>query len=184
MKRPTSLLVLGLGNVLCADDGLGVAAVTRLQRRYRAPEGVSVLDGGTLGLSLLPLLQDARAAILVDAIRDGDAAPGTRVRLEGHEVRRAVESRLSPHQVGVADLLDGAILRGEAPDPVILLGLVPQSIELAVGLSPSVAAGIDALVERIVEEAGSLGLHFQRRTTDEADDGPARSMGGADLFGL
>jgi hydrogenase maturation protease len=184
MSRSTSLLVLGLGNVLLADDGLGVAAVERLERRYRAPDGVRVLDGGTLGLSLLPHLQDARAAILVDAIRDDGAAPGAPVRIAGHEVRRAVQSRLSPHQVGVADLLDGVILRGEAPDPVILLGIVPESLDLDVGLTPAVAAGLDELVERIVEEARTLGFHFRSRTSDEPDDATPGSAARADPFGL
>jgi len=63
------LLVLGLGNVLCGDDGTGVVAVHLLERRYRVPDGVQVLDGGTLGLSLLPYLEQAQQAILVDAIR-------------------------------------------------------------------------------------------------------------------
>jgi hydrogenase maturation protease len=67
--RPVPLLVLGLGNLLCGDDGLGAVAVHLLQRRYRVPDGVSVLDGGTLGLSLLPYLEEAHEAILVDAIR-------------------------------------------------------------------------------------------------------------------
>jgi hydrogenase maturation protease len=162
------LVVLGLGNVLLSDDGLGVAAVTRLGRRFRAPDGVRVLDGGTLGLSLLPLLAEAQSAILVDAIA-ADAPPGAPVRIEGHEVRRAVGQRLSPHQIGVADLFDGLTLRGEGPTSVVLLGLVPRSIELGLGLSPEVAAGLDGLVEHVVEEARALGFAFEPRESHESD---------------
>lgn len=165
----TPLVVLGLGNVLLGDDGLGVVAVTHLLRRYAAPAGVSVLDGGTLGLSLLPLLATAKRAILVDAIA-ADGPPGTPVRVEGAEVRRAAGERLSVHQIGVADLLDGLTLRGEGPERVILVGLVPRSLELERALSPEVAAGLDGLVERVVAEARALGFSFQPREADEPDD--------------
>jgi hydrogenase maturation protease len=169
---PSALLVLGLGNVLCGDDGLGAVAVYLLQRRYRAPDGVSVLDGGTLGLSLLPLLEDARAAILVDAVR-ADGPPGSFVRLEGDDVAPAAAERLSVHQVGVADLLEAARWRGRCPSPLILLGLVPESLELGVGRTPRVEAALPGLVERVVAEARGLGHAFEPRTSDEmAANGP------------
>ncbi len=155
--------------MLLGDDGLGIVAVERLLHRYAPPDGVLVLDGGPLGLSLLPLLSSAKQAILVDAIAD-DAPPGTPVRAEGHEVRRTVGARLSPHQFGVADLLDGLSLRGEGPSRVVLLGLVPRSLELAFALTPEVAAGIDALVDRIVDEARALGFAFAAREDHEPDD--------------
>ena len=166
-ERSVDLLVLGLGNVLCGDDGLGVVAVHRLLRRYRPPDRVSVLDGGTLGLSLLPYLEDAREVILVDAIR-GDGPPGSLVRLEGEEVAPAVAGRLSPHQVGVADLLDGARWRDRYPERLILLGLVPQTLLLGVGRTPPVEAALPLLVEEVVAEAGRLGYPFTRRAGDEA----------------
>ncbi len=164
--RPVPLLVLGLGNVLCGDDGLGAVAVHLLQRRYRAPEGVVVLDGGTLGLSLLPQLEQAREAILVDAIR-ADGPPGTPVRLEGDEVAPAVAARLSVHQVGVVDLLDAARWCECYPSRLILLGLVPGSLELGVARTRAVESALPALVDRIVEEARWLGRPFVRRTDDE-----------------
>jgi len=160
------LLVLGLGNVLCGDDGLGAVAVHLLERRYRAPDGVLVLDGGTLGLSLLPNLEQAREAILVDAIRT-DGAPGSFVRLEGDDVAPAVAARLSVHQVGVLDLLEAARWRERYPSRLILLGLVPQSLELGVVRTPAVEAALPGLVDRIVAEAAGLGHVFLPRTEDE-----------------
>jgi hydrogenase maturation protease len=165
--RAVPLLVLGLGNVLCGDDGLGVVAVHLLQRRYQAPDGVVVLDGGTLGLSLLPTLEQAREAILVDAIR-ADGPPGTLVRLEGDDVAPAVAARLSVHQVGVLDLLEAARWRGRYPPRLVLLGLVPESLELGVVRTPAVEAALAGLVERIVAEAGELGHAFVPRTDDVA----------------
>lgn len=179
--RPTRLLVLGLGNPLCRDDGVGVAAVSDLARRYRPPDGAVVLDGGTLGLSLLPHLEDAEDAILVDAIRD-DAAPGTLVRLEGAEVRPAVEARLSVHQVGVADLFAAAELLGRLPRRLVLLGLVPAALDVAVGLSPAVASRLPALVEAVIAEACGMGHRFLERPSHAP--GLARGTGGLRALGL
>lgn len=152
----SSLLVLGLGNVLCTDDGLGVAAVETLVRTYRLPAGVRALDGGTLGLSLLHCFESDEDAILVDAV-SADRPPGTLVRLTGHDVAPAVRERLSPHQVGVADLLDALELIGTQPRGLVLLGLVPASLELHVGLSPVVAARMPELVAAVAEEIRRAG---------------------------
>lgn len=162
-----TLLVLGLGNVLLEDDGVGAAVVAFLREHYVAPSGVRVLDGGTLGLSLLPYLQSADAVILVDAVRT-DAVPGSLVRVTGDDVAPAVATRLSPHQVGVADLLDGARWLEQYPRRVVLLGLVPESMELAVGLSPRVRAALPSLIERIIDEARLFGFDFHPRNADEA----------------
>lgn len=181
MFEPTDLLVLGLGNLLCGDDGLGAAAVSRLDQDWEAPEGVRVLDGGTLGLALLPYLEDARDVILVDAIR-ADASTGSFVRLIGDEVAPAVLQRLSVHQIGVADLLDGARLRGRYPRRLVLLGLVPLTLGLGVGRSAQVEAALPGLVERVVEEARSMGYAFVRRTDS---DRTSRDRGDvARIFGL
>ena len=135
MANSIPLLVLGLGNVLCQDDGVGVAAIQEIRRAYRTPADVAVLDGGTLGLSLLPYLAEAREAILVDAVRTG-GAPGEAVELEGNEVLAVARERLSVHQIGVADLLDAARLCGTFPKRVILLGVVPESIDSRAGAHP------------------------------------------------
>jgi len=162
-----SLLILGLGNVLCGDDGLGAVAAQLLSERYQG-ERVQILDGGTLGLSLLPYLEDARDAILVDAIR-AEAPAGSFVRLEGDEVAPAVAARLSPHQVGVADLLDGARWQNRVPERLVLLGLVPESLSLGLTLSPALHAALPELLARVVEEARALGYPLAPRADDDPD---------------
>jgi len=179
--KPIRLLILGLGNLLCGDDGLGAAVIARLRDRYEAPDGVSVLDGGTLGLALLPYLEDSEKAILVDAIRTDDP-PGSHVRLEGDDVGPAVALRLSPHQVGVADLLDAARWRGLLPDVLVLLGLVPKTIELGLPRSPRVEEQVPELTRRVVEEARMLGFELTLRRDHEAPAAPgsldvARALG-------
>ena len=121
----TALLVLGLGNLLCGDDGLGVAAVASALERYEAPEGALVLDGGTLGLSLLPYLEDARRRD--PRRRDPRRRPGGQLRAARRRRRRSRRraQRLSLHQVGVADLLDGARWLDRTPADLVLLGSGP-----------------------------------------------------------
>ena len=165
MNERESLVVLGLGNVLLQDDGVGAAAVALLLERYDVPAGARVLDGGTLGLSLLPYLETADSVILVDAIR-AEGNPGSLVRLNGTEVAPAVATRLSPHQVGVADLLDGARWLGRYPKHLVLLGLVPDSMDLVVGLSPCVQPQLLTLVECVVDEARTLGFEFRPKSAE------------------
>jgi hydrogenase maturation protease len=153
--------------VLCGDDGLGVAATELLGRRYHLPDGVRVLDGGTLGLALMSHIRSLSDVILVDAVR-GDGPPGTLVRLEGDEVAPAARHRLSVHQVGVADLLDGLRLLDEYPRNLVLLGLVPETLALGLDRSAAVERRLPRLVSKIVEEAGRLGYAFRPRDGDEA----------------
>lgn len=159
--RSIDVLVLGLGNVLLGDDGLGAAAIARIERDYRIPPGVRLEDGGTLGLSLLGLLAESDHVILVDAVR-ADAPPGTLVRLEGADVTDAVRDRLSPHQVGVADVLNAAHLVNCYPSAVTLIGLVPEVIDLAVVRSSAVDRKLNELVEAVVCEVQSLGYELVR----------------------
>jgi hydrogenase maturation protease len=167
----SSLLILGLGNLLCSDDGVGAVAAQAIAGTRILPDGVKVLDGGTLGLALLPYLEDAERAILVDAIQ-ADAPPGTLVRLEGDEVGPAVAARLSVHQVGVADLIEAARWRGRVPPKLVLVGVVPVTTALGVELSAPVAAAFPALLERVDAEAAALG--FPLRLRDEHDqDSPS-----------
>jgi len=174
------LLVLGLGNPLCTDDGVGVVAVTRLLETWTPGPRMRVMEGGTLGLWLLPLLEWYRNVLLVDAIR-AEGQPGTLVRIDGDEVARAAAHRLSVHQVGVGDLMDAAQLRGTLPPRLTLVGVIPESVELGLGLSPRVARALPSLVERVREVCSELGHPLRQRTEDEslgmADDGLRRVLG-------
>lgn len=176
-------LVLGLGNLLCGDDGLGIFAVERLRARYAYPTNVSLVDGGTLGLSLLPTLESASSVWILDAVA-ADAPAGTLVALEGESVEPALRERLSPHQIGVADLLDALHWRDTWPESLRVLGLVPGSMELRLGLSEPVARNLDALVTRAAEELVAAGHALTRRIgephesmLDAGRDRGARALG-------
>ncbi|HEX8960768.1 MAG TPA: HyaD/HybD family hydrogenase maturation endopeptidase [Geobacteraceae bacterium] len=146
-----SILVLGIGNLIMSDDGIGVRVVQLLAERYRIPTGVTVLDGGTLGLDLLPKLEGVERLLVVDAVETGQP-PGTVVRLTGEEVPVVLETKVSPHQMGLKDLLAVAMLQGFAPREMVLWGVQPALIDVGMELSPVVADTLEPLVRHVVAE--------------------------------
>jgi len=152
-----SILVLGIGNALMNDDGFGVRVIEKLQEEYRFPAEVTVLDGGTLGLDLLPRLEEADKLLIIDAVEMG-AATGVVFRLEGDEVPRAFANKLSVHQMGVQDLLAVAELQGYCPEELVFWGVQPGSIEMELTLSAPVAAALDQVVLSVIEELRSWGV--------------------------
>ena len=152
-----SILVLGLGNILLRDEGLGVHAVERLAAAYDLPENVEVLDGGTLGLDLLPRLIGMDALLLVDAVKTG-GRPGMLVRLEGDSIQSALAVKMSVHQVGLQELLAVSAFQGTLPPRVVLWGMEPAEIDWGLELSRPVAARLDALSEAVVQELRTWGV--------------------------
>jgi hydrogenase maturation protease len=151
------VLVLGIGNLVMSDDGVGVKVVQRLQQEYRFPNCVEVLDGGTLGLDLLPKLEGLERLIIVDAVETGQK-PGTCVRLTGEELPIALETKLSPHQMGLKDLLAVSELMGHSARQMVLIGVQPGSIEMDTELTPEVEAVVDVLMANILNELKLWGI--------------------------
>lgn len=144
-------LVLGLGNLLMGDDSFGVRAAQALARRFHWPDGVRVVDGGTLGLDLLPQLEGVERLLIIDAL-DFGLEPGTLMRLEGEEVPRAFANKLSVHQMGLQDLLAVAELQGHLPQQVVVWGVQAGAVELEMELSPAVAAAFEPAIAAVVDE--------------------------------
>ncbi|MFI5301786.1 MAG: HyaD/HybD family hydrogenase maturation endopeptidase [Polyangiales bacterium] len=151
------VVVLGVGNLLLSDEGVGVRCIEALERDARVPSSVRLIDGGTSTHELLEDLEDLDVLILVDAVLAG-RAPGTLLRLEGAEIPAAFSSKLSPHQHGINDLLASLTLLGRAPREVVLFGVEPASLSLSLELSPIVATAMPALVERVLRELHDRGL--------------------------
>jgi len=151
------VLVLGIGNLVMSDDGVGVKVVQQLQRLYRFAENVEIMDGGTLGLDLLPKLEGIDHLIVVDAVETG-RKPGTCVRLTGEELPIALETKVSPHQMGLKDLLSVARLLGHSPREMVLIGVQPGSIEMGTELTDEVEATVDSLIQNVLNELGSWGI--------------------------
>jgi len=151
------VLVLGIGNLIMSDDGVGVRVVQLLQERYRFPEEVTLLDGGTLGLDLLPKLEGVERLLVVDAVETG-GAPGTLLRLSGDDIPLALETKVSPHQMGLKDLLTVASLQGFDPAEMVLWGVQPECIEMGMELSPVVAEQVAQLTENVLTELANWGV--------------------------
>jgi hydrogenase maturation protease len=150
------VLVMGVGSILMMDEGLGIRAVEELEKRYRFPENVELLDGGTSGIELLSYISGRDHLIIIDAIKSGNP-PGTVLRVEGEDVPAQFRTRISPHQLGLSDLLAAATLTDEIPKHLVLFGIEPKEIVMAIGLSDEVRAGMDRLVEVVVDELRRLG---------------------------
>lgn len=147
----SKILVLGIGNLVMSDDGVGVKVVQRLQRGFRFAETVEIMDGGTLGLDLLPKLEGIERLIVVDAVETG-GAPGTCIRLLGEELPIALATKVSPHQMGLKDLLAVAELMGHMPREMVLIGVQPASIEMDTELTPAVEVKVDELIRMVLDE--------------------------------
>jgi len=150
------ILVLGIGNVLLTDEGIGVRALKELERRYTYPTNVELLDGGTAGIELLRHIRNRDYLIIIDAMKCGQE-PGTVLRVEGDEVPAAFRTRISPHQLGLSDLLVAAMLTDELPANLVLYGVEPESIDIGLDLTETVEANVDKLVGVVADELRSLG---------------------------
>lgn len=150
------VVVLGLGNILLRDEGVGVRVVETLAERYVLPPEVEVVDGGTAGMELLNLIAGCDHLIICDALKD-DAPPGTVIKLVDTEIPAFFQTRYSPHQLGLADVLATLTLTDEAPDVVTLIGVVPFDLELGLALSPEVGKAVGKAVEEVVAVLQGLG---------------------------
>lgn len=150
------VVVIGLGNPIMGDDGLGLAVLEYLRAAYAFPAQVELVDGGTWGMNLLPVIEDADELILIDAINAG-VPPGTFVRLEHDRLPRYLATKISPHQVDLRDVLALAELRGTLPPDTVALGLQPASIEMRASLSEALREAVPELGEQVVQELSRRG---------------------------
>jgi hydrogenase maturation protease len=148
-------VVIGLGNPLMADDGVGIAALERL-RASGAPADVELVDGGTWGMNLLPIIESAGRVLLMDAI-DAGGAPGTLHVLERAQIPRYLATKISPHQVDLRDVLALAELRGNLPEQTVALGLQPERVEMSCDLSDAVQTRLDDLVAAVTHRLAVWG---------------------------
>jgi len=152
-----NVLVLGAGNILLSDEGIGVRVVEALQDRYSIPDAVEVLDGGTCGMGLLDVLAGRDHLIIVDAVNTG-RPPGTLVRLADDEIPAAFRTKSSPHQLGLQDVLALLHLLDKAPRRLTVIGVQPSSLDLSLELSPLVAGKLDEMLAMLVAELTAIGL--------------------------
>jgi hydrogenase maturation protease len=145
-------LVLGIGNLLMGDEGVGVEVVRRVESE-ELPVDVECLDGGTGGFTLLGPVQDARRVILIDATADGGAAGSVR-RLRPR-FSSDYPRTLSAHDIGLKDLLDALFLLGDPPDVTLFAVSIEFPQPMGIGLSEAVAAAVPSIVEQVLRETNA-----------------------------
>jgi hydrogenase maturation protease len=153
MKKPPEqrVLILGVGNLLMGDEGIGVHAVRELWKRT-LPANVDVVDGGTAGLEVLGLTEGYDRVVIIDAV-DAGLEPGTILRFRPEDVTPDdVDLRLSLHQEKILRVLELAEYLGRDLAPIVIYGVQPEAMGWSTELSPAVQARLDSLLDAVEEE--------------------------------
>ena len=155
MKSRTCLI--GLGNILMQDDGVGVHAAMEIEERFRFTPEIDIVDGGTLGLALLPLIEGYARVLFIDAVEAG-LEPGTIVVREGEQVPAFLGSQVSVHQAGLADLMYAARLAGVMPPEVCLVGIQPQAVDLGLETTALLKNKREELIRTVLARLEAWGI--------------------------
>lgn len=157
------IVVLGIGNILLSDEGVGVRVVEKLAAEYVVPPEVEIIDGGTCGMEMLDQLEDLDGLIVIDCVRHGQP-PATPVLLKGDKVPVFFKTKLSPHQISLSDVLASLELTDTAPKTTVIIGIQPASMSLGMDLTPEVAARVPELLATTIAELKALGVMVEVRS--------------------
>ncbi len=158
--------IIGIGNTLMTDDGVGVFTVQELARRFEFPENVELIDGGTKGIELLPYLEGSSKLLFIDAVNFGKS-PGYIGEIDKDRVAEYFQTKLSVHQIALPDMLGAGMFLGSLPEDIYLIGIQPESVELGYGLSPVISEKLDIFIERIIEKLNSWGVYVSGNTVKD-----------------
>ena len=164
MKKQVALI--GLGNILLGDEGVGVRAIQALRDEFDFSDEVSLLDGGTLGLDLLPFLEGKDKVLFLDAL-DVKKKPGIITILEDDEIPSFFGQALSFHQVGLADLLLACQLMEIKPARVSLIGIQPEKIETGLLLSQTIQENFEEYIQAILNKLGEWGIQSPKKRIEK-----------------
>jgi len=157
---PDRVLVLGVGNLLLQDEGFGPHMVAFLQNHYDFPDYVQVVDGGTAGLELLTVIEKCDKLLLIDAVKT-DSIPGSAVKIDGEDLPVFFERRISPHQLGLSEVLAMADANGDRPAEIVLFGIVPVGLEISMDLTPEVEAKVEEVASSVIAQLTSWGVEVK-----------------------
>lgn len=153
------ITLLGIGNILMQDEGIGVHVVRHIQEHYATP-GLEIVDGGTSGLSLLPYVENRDCLLVVDAVAFGQE-PGYIGILRNEEIPALFGTKASLHHLGLMDVLAAARLLDQAPREVCLIGIQPQILALGLELSQTLKTKMPDLISIVLRQLQDWGLSPQ-----------------------
>ena len=155
--------ILGIGNVLMNDDGIGIKILNYIDANYRFPENVELIDGGTCGATLNTAIVDKQWLIIVDAL-NVPGEPGEIRILAGESfINRPPQTKMSPHQVGFLDLIQLMRMEGTGPEELTLVGVIPKDLSNGADISAPVDATIQSVTEKVLELAEKHGTVAEKR---------------------
>ncbi|MFC3396177.1 HyaD/HybD family hydrogenase maturation endopeptidase [Brenneria rubrifaciens] len=157
-----NILVLGVGNLLLSDEAVGVRIIEALAQRYRFSPTIDIVDGGTCGLALMDAMAGRDHLIVADALLTGQA-PGTVTVLRDREVPALFTRKISPHQLGLSDVLMALQLTDEFPQKLTLIGVEPASLEVHIGLTETVRQAMASAVQQVVAALRQSGVTVSER---------------------
>jgi hydrogenase maturation protease len=152
-----TITVLGIGNVLRVDDGVGVRVAEKLLAEYEFPANVAVYDGGTTGVALYPYIRESDHLIVVDAVH-GPGEPGSVYRYGADDFKRSIPKKISLHDLGFVECLAMAEISDHLPESVTVIGVKPATIDRdGMELTDAVARRVDELAGMVIAELAALG---------------------------
>ena len=167
------ITVLGIGNILFTDEGVGIRVVERIQELYEFPQNVSIIDGGVLGLSLMHFIAEADYLIVIDAVKNR-GEPGSLYRLEGDDVPKRILAKNSLHQIDFLETLTSCQMLDMVPETIIL-GVEPLDIDtLSIELTPKIHSKVVSLMEMVLKELDRLEVDYHPKGEMEHVSGHTR----------
>ncbi len=166
VETPSPIVVLGIGNLLMHDDGVGIHLIRKLEENYIFKPQVPLIDGGTMGSELLPYFE-ADKIVIVDAVNFNEA-PGFVGTIENDDILTRLTTKLSMHHLGLTDVLSQVKLLGITPAEIYLVGVQPETmLEMTMELSDAVAEQLDKMVEIVRLKLKEWGVDSRLMTVDE-----------------
>lgn len=157
------VVVFGAGNLLLSDEGLGVHLVKRMNDTYEPSDDVEFYDGGTMGILATHKLEETSHVIIVDSL-DATGEPGELRTYRKEDIMlEKIPAKMSPHQIGLQEVLTISELRGKAPNTITFYGVIPASLDSSVELSPEVEARLGEIENLIVSELKSMGIELVKK---------------------
>lgn len=163
-KTSKKIGILGVGNLIVGDEGFGVHAVRYLEEHYEFPDNVLILDGGTAGIYMSPFLEECDPVLVIDVV-DIDAEPGSMHYYSSEDVKAGkLSTRMSPHQLGLLEVLEICKLRDAAPETLEFYCVVPHHLDTSTELSDVVAPRVKDISEIVLKRLAELGVQVSKRT--------------------
>jgi hydrogenase maturation protease len=152
-----NVAVIGLGNLLLQDDAIGLHVIETIKERYGFEPRIDLIDGGTAGLDLLPVIEHYQKVLFVDAVDAGES-PGAIVIIEDDAIPSFLTAQVSVHHVGLSDLLFAGRMAGSLPPEICLIGIQPESVDMGLDMTDILKESLDLLLTTVVERLQKWGV--------------------------